>query len=251
MNIEMPSREERSRSIRLIIDTTLEKRTFCGEIKRLLTTVGLRRAFMGVGDALAAAVMVSFGTLLVISVLTVTVRNNGNAGRILVFIPILFFSPILYFTMLAFTSWKERMAGTWEVLTACRYNLRYITALREMIVTSAGIIFIPLAILPLAASSEYPRILIAALCAQFLYGALTLFILLISESRGFYAPLLWTAAWGLFLLILSPVQAERLIANVPPVFIAILLCVFLILYLVEMRLLIMRTAKRRLPNVIS
>ena len=249
MNIKMPSPEERRRSIDTIIKAALpEKRTLVGEIKRLFGAVGMKNAFCGVGDAVAAALMVSFGIVLAVSIFTIATVNNYNDGGYF-FAPVLFIAPVLYFSMLAFTSWKERMTKTFEVLASCRYNLKYVAAVRVMIVSAMGTVFIPLSTLPFAFKAEYPRIIAAAFCAMLLYSSLTLLLLLISERKAlqFAAPLLWLAGWGLPMITLTPFRVERFIANIPSLVIVFSACALLALYLMELRVFIMRTTRRAVP----
>lgn len=246
MNIEMLNCDERESSIRSILDTAMPvKRTLFGEIKRLINVVGLKYAFCGVGNAVAAALLVSFGIIFAVSILTVAAGDDFTDSNYF-FIPVLFFAPILYFSMLVFTSWKEQMTKTWEVLASCRYNLKYVTAIRVMIVSAAGMIFIPLSTLPLAVRAEYPNIIAAAFGSMFLYSALTLLLLLISESLilKHIAPMIWIVGWGLLLVTFTPLQVERFIANIPLAISILLACVLLALYLLELRVFIMRTTRR-------
>jgi hypothetical protein len=246
MNIDMPSRDERNQSIRAILDAALPvKRTLPGEIKRLFNTVGLKRAFCGVGDAVAAALMVSQGGLLTVSIY-IAITNDGFYAHTFYFIPVMLFAPVLYFSMLIFTTWKERMTGTWEVIASCRYNMKYVTAIRVMLVSAAGMVFIPLTTLPLISTAQYPNIIAAAFCAMFLYSALSLLTLLISESLifQFAAPVMWSVGWGLALVVYSPLRVENFLANVPIVFSAVTACLLLSLYLFELRIFIMRATRR-------
>jgi len=246
MNIEMPSNEERYQSIRAILDAALPaKRTLFGEIKRLFNTVGLKHAFCGVGDAVAAALLVSFGGLLTVSIILI-LTDDGPYIHSFFFVPVMLFAPTLYFSMLIFTSWKERMSGTWEIIASCRYNLEYVTAIRVMIVSAAGMVFIPLTTLPLISTAQYPNIIAAAFCAMFLYSALSLLTLLISESLIFQlaAPMIWATGWGLALVVFSPLRVEGFLATVPIVFSAVTACLLFALFLLELRIFVMRATRR-------
>lgn len=246
MNIKMPSPEERRRSISAIIETALpEKRTLMDEVKRLFKTVGLKNAFCGVGDAVAAALMVSFGILLTVSIYIV---ENGRHDDIPSYnlAPVLFFAPILYFTMLVLTSWKERMSGTWEVLASCRYNLKHITAIRVMIVSLAGMVFIPIVTLPFIGTPVYWNVLTMSFCSIFLYSTLTLLSLLISEAliSQLSAPVIWSLFWSMMILTSGFEGVGKLLSGIPLWVSGAAAIIIFIMFFAEFRILVMRSTKR-------
>jgi hypothetical protein len=217
MNINMPSQDERAKNIRSILEMAIpEKRTFFGEIQRLCRTVGIRYAFRGVGDATAAALMISVSAWIAVRFFVTTIGETGGDVPFC-FTPIMFIAPILYFSLLNFTSWKEHMSNTWEVLSVCRYNLKYITAIRVIVVSAAGIVFVPLLTLPLIGTGAYGGVLLSSFCAMFLYGTLSLASMLISESKsnGIVLPILWIVVWGTALIGLTPSGVERLLSDIP------------------------------------
>jgi hypothetical protein len=240
---------DREQSIRAIVDAAVpRKRTLRGEIRRLMATVGLRRAFCGVGDAAAASLIVSAAAMLLACLLQVNTKGDGSANEPAVSL-ILFLTPLLYFSLLAFTAWKERITKTWEVLTACRYNLRHLTAIRLIIVSAAGLLFIPLVTLPLIEYGKYARVIAAAFCALFLYSVLTLTLLLISERAAsrLAAPVLWVCSWGLLFVNYSVPEIEGFIAAVPAAVTVILAASLVALYLLELRLFILRATRFAVP----
>jgi len=244
MNIEMPGKEERRRAVAAIVDAAVPQRTpLHTVIRRLWQTVGVRNAFCGVGDAVGAALMVSACAAVACCVFVPVNRWGPPPGYSLRFIPVVFIAPVLYFSLFWFTTWKEQMSGTWQVLAACRYNLRHITAVRLVIISLAGMAFISLATLPLAGSPDYPRLLLSSFCAVFLYGSLTLLALLVSQSRAaqLILPALWLAAWGL-LITLAPHETEDLLSHAPPVFSLIVSAALGAAYLLELRIYILRAA---------
>ena len=246
MNIKMPSPEERRRSINTIIKAALpEKRTLMGEIKRLFRTVGLKNAFCGVGDAVAAALMMSFGILLTISIYIV---EGGSLIDISSYnlAPVLFFAPILYFTILALTSWKERMSGTWEVLASCRYNLKHITAIRAIIVSLAGMVFIPITTLPFIGTPVYWNVLTMSFCSIFLYSTFTLLSLLVSESliSQFSVPVLWSLFWSVMILTSGFEGAGKLLSGIPLWVSGAAAIIIFIMFFAEFQVLVMRSTKR-------
>lgn len=250
MNIEMPSHGERERNIDRILDEALpEKRTLFREIKRLFNTVGFRYAFCGVKDAAAIAIILSFGAILIFSIVLSYIYEYDREPSFL-FTPLLFVAPIFYFSLLLFTQWKERMTKTSEVLSSCRYNLKYITAVRTIIVSVVGIVFIPLATLPLITTKMYPYILAAVFCSILLYSILTLLMLLISESvvSHLAPPFIWTSLWGVLTIVYTPLQIERFLSSVPLIFSISLAFVLLLLYIIQLRVFILKTTRRAVYN---
>ena len=250
MNIEMPSHSERERNINKILDMALpEKRTLFREVKRLFNTVGIRHAFCGVKDAAAVAIMISFGAVLAFSIVLSYIYEYDREPYFL-FTPLLFFAPIFYFSLLLFTQWKERMTKTSEVLSSCRYNFKYITAVRTIIVSAAGIVLIPITTLPLITTKMYPYILAAVFCSVFLYSILTLLMLLISESVASHLapPFIWISLWGLLTLAFTPLQIEHFLSSVPLIFSISLAFVLLLLYIIQLRVFILKTTRRAVYN---
>ncbi|MFP3153414.1 hypothetical protein LQZ18_03100 [Lachnospiraceae bacterium ZAX-1] len=245
MNIKMPSHDEREQNICSILELAVPaKRTFLGEIKRLWRTVGIQYAFRGVGDATAAALMISATTLITVAFFVTTIGEAGGDVPVR-FTPIMLLAPILYFSLLSFTAWKERMSGTWEVLSVCRYNLKYITAIRVIVVSAAGFAFVPLLALPLVGTGAYGDVLISAFCAMFLYGTLSLLSMLISESKItlFALPVLWTLLWGAALIRFTPTGVEQLLSDIPIAFTGGAAILSIAIYIVQLRLFIMRSTR--------
>jgi hypothetical protein len=251
MNIPMPSEQEKKVHIVSIVAEALPpKRSFSGEVLRLFQSIGLKYAFASVLDAVAAAILVSLVVGFTASIYSNAMYTNILGDDHFIFAPILFFAPILYFTLLTFTAWKERMCGTWEVLMSCRYNLKYLTALRVIVVSASGLLFLPLITLPLAGTGKYLPILIGAFCAMFLYSCLTLLFLLISESFAFQLvlPILWVSVWGILLFGITPLGVERFLAGIPLAVSGGLAVSLLLLYLAELRVFILRSTDTAVLN---
>ncbi len=243
--IEMPSVEEREYSIQCALDVAIPaKRTLLGEIRRLVHTVGFRFAFRGVSDAVVAALLVSLAIGMAVPAFVVSqkVGGGGYAGAAYTFMPILFFAPLLYFSLLGFTYLKEWMTGTWQILMVCRYNLKYVSALRMILISIAGVLFVPIITLPTAGMEEYVRLVALAFCAMFLYGAMTLLALLASRSlvAWLVVPIVWLFGWGAGLVFASPARVERALSDIPPMIGIVAAVLIFLLYLVEMRLYILR-----------
>jgi len=245
MNIEMPNDNEKATSISAILNASMpEKRTLSGEVGRLVRCVGIKYAFRGVWDAVTAALLVSITIMLTASFFAF---RSGIEPQYMpfYFTPVMFFTPILYFSLLAFTSWKERMCGTWQALSVCRYNLKYLTAIRVIVVSAAGILFVPLVTLPLVGTEEYLRILVSAFTSMLFYAVLTLLSLLISESQPLQlaVPVLWILTWGMAFIFASPPEMEKALSGISAQFIVVAAVLLLLFYLIELRIFIMRSTR--------
>ncbi|MCL2627920.1 MAG: hypothetical protein FWD44_04385 [Oscillospiraceae bacterium] len=244
MNIEMPNRNEREQCIQAIVNAAVpRKKSLTDEVRHLYKAVGFKNAFCGVGDAVASAAIVSFCILFFItSIFGPAIKNAITA---VVHFPTMFFAPILYFSVFAFTSWKERMTGTWEVISSCRYNLRYITSVRLIIVSAAGIIFVPIATFPLLQTDMYQSVVTSALLAALTYSTMSLLALLISESfvSKVSVPVIWAAGWSLAAILFSPIEIESFLASMPLALSVSLICALFVIYLIELRMYIKRTLR--------
>jgi len=137
------------------------------------------------------------------------------------------------------------MTGAWQVIAACRYNLRHLTALRIIVVSTAALCILPLCTLPLLRETAYWKLLVGAYGSLFLYGSLTLLALLFSESlpARLTVPAFWLVAWVVLVTAIEPRQQEYLLANIPLEFCCAFAAAALLVYLLELRLLIMRTRR--------
>jgi len=223
----MANREER---IAAIVAAGLpEKPGLPRALRALGRSVGLRYAFCGVGDAVAAALLVSLGALLAVAF------TGAQAVRPVYFWPVFALAPLLYFALLLFTAWKERLAATWQVLQACRFNLRHITAMRAMLVSLGGAAALPLCTLPLSGRGNYGTLLAGAYAAMFGFAALQLLALLVRESLRWLPAPLWAAAWLLPLFDSDPRRIEAALARSPYAPLALLAAALLAVYLAELR----------------
>ncbi|MDR0984682.1 MAG: hypothetical protein LBL93_06765 [Ruminococcus sp.] len=242
MNIKMPTEEEKKKSIQAIIDMALpEKPTVYAEIKRLFKAVGLKYAFCGVADAVLAAVLVSLCFAIPASIYgAVEIINPEDS--VISFLPILFLSPILYLSILFFTAWKEYLTGTLDVLTSCRYNLKYITAVRVIIVSAAGIGFLLVTTLPMIGTIMYPKIVLLCFSAMFLYSSLSLLFLFFSESHfvQFAMPVLWATFWSVSCIVFTPQKVEIFLSGIPVSAILLVLALLITAYILELRVLVLR-----------
>jgi len=229
----MMNKEER---IAAIVAAGLpEKPSLPRALRALGRSVGLRYAFCGVGDAVAAALLVSLGALLAVAF------TGANAVRPIYFWPVFALAPLLYFALLLFTAWKERLADTWQVLQACRFNLRHITAMRAMLVSLCSAVTLPLCTLPLIGLGNYRALLAGAYAAMFGFAALQLLVLLVKESLRWLVAPLWAAAWLLPLLHPDPRQIEAALAQSAFGPLALLALALLALYLAELRYYVLKT----------
>ena len=244
-NIEMPDRNERALNIQAIVDAAIPaKRTMTAAVRHLGGTIGIKNAFCGVGDAVFAAVVVSFSLLFFMTFLNSGIYDTELTAMF--YIVVMLCAPVIYFSMFTFTYWKERMTGTWEVISSCRYDLKYITAVRLIIISLAGIVFIPIVMLPLSNKDFYLNILTSALFSLLLYSTFSLLMLLISESltSRLAVPVIWVTGWVLISFMFTVEEVGLFLNSLPVSLNVVFICVLLILYLIEVRVYIKRATCR-------
>ncbi len=188
MNIQMPTDEEKKTSIENILEAGLQPpKTIWEQLADMLRAVPLRYVFTGIEDSLFLAV---------ISAIIVC------AGTSLVFQETLYIamftvSPFLYTALYWLTAWKEFQTGTIEMKMTCRFNLRYMTAVRMLLFSAAGIVFdtaITLIVPVRTGKGDYLRLLAVCLSALFIYAALSLWLAAVAPLK---AQLVFPAVWTL------------------------------------------------------
>jgi hypothetical protein len=81
---------------------------------------------------------------------------------------------------------------------------------------------------------------------MFFYSGLTLLAMLISESFSLQlsVPLVWVLGWGLLIVAYTPLGVENLLANIPPLYSGFVALILLTLYLAELRIFVLQSARR-------
>lgn len=123
--IEMPSAEEKERSISRILDAALPAQVSPWVRLHQAARLPLRVLFFGVGDCL----VLPLAAFLVLAV-TCGIMAKNHAPVL----PLLFLlSPALFAGLHGLTAWKEIQLGTWEWKSVCRIDFRTLTVLRMLI----------------------------------------------------------------------------------------------------------------------
>ncbi len=243
MNGKPPTGQEREVCIQTIVERAVPPRqTLQSELKRLWSTVGIRYAFGGVGDAVLAALLVTMAAFGLVAWLVHDARFLS--GSLIRLIPLVFFAPIFFFSLLAFSAWKERMCGTWQVLDTCCYDLRYITAFRVILVSLGALLTLPLPLLSLIGTTAFLRAILLALSALLLYGLLTLALLHSSQRLAVSAlPAVWCLICSTLLLAFTPIGLERLFSAIPITVCAAAAGLLFVVYIAGLRTFILKSTR--------
>lgn len=198
--IPRPTPEERTRSIRRVLDEGLPR-----PARR---TLPLSALFFGVEDCLfLSALLAGLGLIPAVA----------SAGKIpAAVLPALLFltSPALYALPHMLTWWKDRMSGTLEWKRACRILPGQILALRMLVFGAAAVaVSVPSAVLYWAVSGcrlSLPWLLGLSFSSLFLYASLSLSLL--RRNRLLLPPALWLL---LGLVLLRWERGGELLLRVP------------------------------------
>ena len=237
---------DREQHIKAILDIAMPTRkTGRAELGHLMRTVGIRYAFWGIGDVVAATLVVSFGILLTVSIFIGT-QHTFLITETLCLVPIAILAPTLYSCLLGLTSWKERLNRTWEVVSACRYNLQYVTAIRLIVMSAVGLLFIPLGTLPLLTSDLYSRVLAYGFCSVLLYCTLSLVILTVVKHHHSHLITagIWIGVWTLLTTVSQSKHLEDLLRGVPTLALAGVIAALVMIHLLQLRRFIISATRR-------
>lgn len=220
-DVEYPSREEIRREVGAILACGLpQKKTLWGVLGETLRSVGLKAVLGGAWGGACVLLLVLFLCL----PLSVNLRNQDVTPDI-----IFIFSPLVYLSAYLLSGAREIAGGTYEVVMACKYNLRYLLALRMLFVSVCGLVVNAalFAFLCLRADTlVFFTLFSISLCALFLCALL--FLWLLRRPRRFITVGVLALCWLLIngLLFLLPGNAYRLfIGGIPAgVYFALALC---------------------------
>jgi len=167
-DIPMPDPDEKRRSIEFIVQSAPKKESFVESAREMLSRLGWRGLFAGVGDAAFVAVM----AVVFIGIGLVGSADDWLTGRI--YGAVFLFSPLTYMLLCLMTAWKEHSDGASELHATCRFTPRRLIALRMLFFGGAGAIVCGGISWALAAcaGAEFLRLFGISLSALFLFAAL-------------------------------------------------------------------------------
>jgi len=171
-NIPMPDPEEKRRSIEFILQSAPKKETFSEYASKIMSLLGWRGLFAGVGDAVFVAVM----SVVFIGAGLISASDGWLGGRI--YGAVFLFSPLAYMLLCLMTAWKEYTEGVAELHATCRFTPGHLIALRMLFFGGAGTLVCGGISWALAAyaGAEFLRLFGISLSALFLFAALYLII---------------------------------------------------------------------------
>jgi hypothetical protein len=244
MRIIMPSEEEKDRTIKRIVNEGVRGKTrFAPALSRMVKAIGFRYVFFGSSDAIVASVML--GAVVLICAASVTMSNLLETDSAC--LTVSFLSPAVYAALCLLTEQKEKMLKTHEVLMSCRYNLRHLTAFRQLIIAAAGLVFAVIMasatwlFAPVSAYTDAPPLFVVSVSATLLYSALTLSVLLIGRAYWlrFTIPVLWCSLHAVPVLILGPSETNAQMEHLPTIAFGIVAMLSLVVFASEIRALLL------------
>ena len=256
MNIMIPSDSEKAKSIEEILGKGLTGNVKVQhEINRMVSSIGIKNAFLGVGDAVALSILlgvISFSIQLLL--LTNEVNTSWHNH---IYVVMFFSSPIIYFAMYFFIYLKEKIVNTYELLMTCRYNINHITAIRLIIISGVSLIFVLVGSIIISvfthhADFSFLTVFGVSLSSILLYGILTL-LALILPNRRFYqtaVPIFWVLCGTVLFTIMNTYNFKITIAP-DSIFILLLAAVLLAVYIIEFRIFIKKSTKGALSHALG
>lgn len=231
--IRYPTREEKKKSIRRIVDQGLSSpQGFFDSLGSVWHSIGLRWLFFGVGDCTFLAIL---GSALCWTLLFASSALESQLSVLLFFA-----SPLLYGLLHLLVLWKKVMQKDYELLMTCRCSLKQMTIFRMLFFGAVSVaLLVPMNLLlqsTLTSPPTFIRLLSISFSGLFLYAALEL----ISEWKGkaplsfLIAPALWVALFTGLLLLEE--RAEQVMKAVPTaVFLLVAISAFIAYWIVLRR----------------
>lgn len=235
MNIQMPTHEEKERAIHTIVrDGLPHKQSILVAMPELFKTIGLRNLFWGTEDCIFLAIICAIAFALVF-VLPITLYSGFQ------YLALFIISPLFYSLLHIITAWKELQNGTYEIKMTCHYTLRELTALRMLFFSGFSVILDVLlagvvSCLPTTGGVSVLQLIGISLSALFLYGAVTMFVLIkgLSLTKQLAVPALWS------ILCLLPfvlkINVEAALLALPNVVVLFILLVAVCCYFIQLRI---------------
>jgi hypothetical protein len=238
--IQMPTPEEKRRSIDFIVSQSPEKsKLFFHEISNLLRSIGVRGLFFGVGDAafLAITAALIIGAFFIVGI--------EKAMYSVIF----FTSPLTYILLYSLTMWKENLTGTLELHKTLRISTRHITAVR-MLFFGGGSVAVN-GVISLFAYSHanrheitvsFFRLLEISFCSLFIFAAILLFVMLKTHTNK--GQIVFLVAWcviGAVGLIQAIPAFNDFLQAVPAFTMTGIAVIFAVLFIIQSKLYFRRT----------
>jgi hypothetical protein len=231
--IEMPTAEEKRRSISIIMEHAPRKQqSYFREIDGLLRLIGVRGLFFGVADAaflaVTAALIIGAGLMAV--------------SREVVYSAMFFSSPLTYILLYSLIMWKESLTGTLDLHRTLKISTRHITAVRMLFFGSVSIavngVISAFAVHFRAhrydeTSVDFLRLLEISFCSLFVFAALLLFIML--KFRSNKSQIAFISTWCFVgAVVITPL--ESLLQTLPPLILTGVAVVAAIIFVLESKI---------------
>lgn len=233
MSIPMPTNEEKECAIHTIVcDGLPHKQSILIAMPELFKRIGFRNLFWGTEDCVFLSILCSIAFAIVF-VLPITLYSGFQ------YLALFFISPLFYALLHTITAWKELQNGTYEIKMTCHYTLRELTALRMLFFSGFSVIVDVLLAGAVSCFSTTGlsvfQLIGISLSALFLYGAVTMFMLIkgLSLGKQLAVPVLWS------ILCLLPfalkINVEAVLLALPNTVVIFILLAAACCYFIQLR----------------
>jgi len=229
--IEMPTLDEKRRSINKIMEHAPKKRqSYFREIGELLRLIGIRGLFFGVGDAAFLAVTAT----MIIGAALMAISSE------VLYSAMFFTSPLTYILLYSLVTWKENLSGTLDLHKTLKISTRHITAVRMLFFGGFSIavngIISGFAVFEYRHSENtvsYLKLLEISFCSLFVFAAILLFVML--KFRSNKSQIAFISLWvtvGAFAII----PLENVLQTLPPLILTAIAVVAAIIFTIESKI---------------
>ena len=229
--IEMPTLDEKRRSINKIMEHAPKKRqSYFREIGELLRLIGIRGLFFGVADAAFLAVTAT----MIIGAVLMAVSSE------VLYSAMFFTSPLTYILLYSLITWKENLSGTLDLHRSLKISTRHITAVRMLFFGGFSIIINGIisgfAVFEYRHSENavsYLKLLEISFCSLFVFAAILLFVML--KFRSNKSQIAFISLWvtvGVFAII----PFENILKTFPPLVLTVIAIIFAVLFILESKI---------------
>lgn len=232
MNMIELSREEKERSIELILSHGLTKpKSLWRHFTDMYRALGFRHLFLNTAQPIIISVALMIGFIALFPLPYDQYKYT-----------VLFASaPVFFIFVVLLSETVERMSKLYELKMTCKYTVRHVAAFRVLCFSLMGTVLCTLANLFIRFSdmNSFFRALSLSLCALFLFSFLGISVMRYFHSRWMHwAPVwLWMAVGPLPIWLFKK-QWESFLAQVPVAITALIAAVALALFLRELQKLI-------------
>jgi len=229
--IELPTLDEKQRSIDIIMEFAPEKpQSYFREVGKLLEKISVHGLFFGVIDAVFLAITAAI--IISLAIMAISIERMHSV--------MFFISPLTYILLYSLTMWKERLSGTLELHRTLRITPRHITAVRMLFfgafsLAVNGIIsaFAIFASRHSEITVSFFRLLEISFCSLLVFAVILLFIMLKFPNNKLQ--IAFIAMWCI-VGIVAIIQVENLLQSLPAFTLTGIAVLFATIFIIESKI---------------